>query len=277
MTSAGDFFRYREIEVSELGAHADTFAQIRSGSLQGALVHGVYSAAECAATIGRIQSHQPPLLQTWFPEPFHSCFFGQNLNLSPPELGAYFAAAAVFNPQLDQVLPPGRGFAPHLAQVLAALDQGRPFQAAPGEVDGQHYMATTIRRHDEGGYIPAHVDNEFMLRPSYRHLTAVAQPHIQSFVLALSLADAGGALEIYDWQAPALGTQLISDDGQRRSKPDLDSLDKISFRIPPGTMAIFDSGRYLHRVSPVQGPNRRWTLCSFMSLSRTGDAMYCWG
>jgi hypothetical protein len=115
-----------------------------------------------------------------------------------------------------------------------------------------------------------------MLRPSYMHLSTLAQPHIQSFVLALSMPEAGGALEIYDSKAQPVGTELLSDDHQR-NKPDINTLPKVSIRIPAGTMAIFDSGRYLHSVSPVEGTIKRWTLCSFMSLSREGDAMYCWG
>jgi len=42
-------------------------------------------------------------------------------------------------------------------------------------------------------------------------------------------------------------------------------------------MIVLDSGRFLHRVSPVEGDRKRWTACSFMALSRQRDAMYCWG
>ena len=43
-----------------------------------------------------------------------------------------------------------------------------------------------------------------------------------------------------------------------------------------GEMMIFNSGRYLHHVTPVIGPRSRWTACSFMAQSRDGDVI-CWG
>ena len=57
-----------------------------------------------------------------------------------------------------------------------------------------------------------------------------------------------------------------------------DAQDSVnSFRLPPGAMIVLDSGRYLHRVTPVIGPHKRWTACSFMARSRARDATYCWG
>lgn len=275
MTGEATFFRCPELGLDEIATHPHLFQQLRSGEVQGAMVHGVYTPQECEETIGRLQVQPPPLLQTWFPGPFRSCFFGRNLNLTAPDLEGYFDEARQFNTGLEQVLPAGRGFDAHLARVLSGLDHGRPFRAAPGVESGQRYMPTTVRRHDTGGYIPAHHDNEFMLRPSYEHLSGIAGPHIFSFVLALSLAESGGALEIFDSLAPALGDELLSDD--HHARPDVGGLASVSIRIPPGSMAIFDSGRYLHRVTPVQGERPRWTLCSFLALSHAGDAMYCWG
>jgi hypothetical protein len=41
-------------------------------------------------------------------------------------------------------------------------------------------------------------------------------------------------------------------------------------------MITFNSGRYLHRVTPVIGATTHWTACSFMADSRPGDVL-CWG
>ena len=50
------------------------------------------------------------------------------------------------------------------------------------------------------------------------------------------------------------------------------------FAVAPDEQhVIVDSGRYLHQVSPVIGPKKRWTVCSFMALNRDKGAMYCWG
>jgi hypothetical protein len=137
-------------------------------------------------------------------------------------------------------------------------------------------MFTTLRAHLEGGYIPPHFDNEQRLRASYRHLHSIVELHMTSFVLALTRADGGGALEVFDLAAAPEDARMISDD-LVTDKPDVSVLDSVSFRLPPGALILLDSGRYLHRLTPVQGPHKRWTACSFMALSRNRDATYCWG
>ena len=67
----------------------------------------------------------------------------------------------------------------------------------------------------------------------------------------------------------------ISHDGA--GPPDISQLEPASFAVPTGSMIVLDSGRYLHSVSPVRGRHKRWTACSFMSLSRQREATYCWG
>jgi hypothetical protein len=66
-------------------------------------------------------------------------------------------------------------------------------------------------------------------------------------------------------------------EGRTAIDPIVDQLESASFRLAPGTMIVLDGGRYLHRLTPVEGKRLRWTISSFMALSRSGDAMYCWG
>ena len=176
---------------------------------------------------------------------------------------------------LDALFPPNLSLAAHLGRILSALDAGRPFVAPPGPVPGQRYMFTTLRAHEEGGYIPPHFDNEQALRPSYAHLRGLVELHMTSFVLTLDRAGEGGALEVYDCRCDPEQAVPLNRDGA--SRPDVTGLEPVEFRIPPGAVIILDSGRYLHRLTPVQGTRKRWTACSFMALSRQRDAMYCWG
>jgi hypothetical protein len=159
--------------------------------------------------------------------------------------------------------------------VLSAIDNGRPFGPPPGPRPGEAYMFTTLRAHLEGGYIPAHFDNEMAVRPSYEHLLTLIAPRLFSFVLALTRPEGGGALEVFDLTGPAVGEKPQNVDGRRR--PDLSVVARVSFRLPPGSMIVMDSGRFLHRVTPVTGTVKRWTACSFMAKSRSGEANYCWG
>jgi hypothetical protein len=272
----GGFLRTVEFEASEAGGHAGTFERLRAGDLQAAIVHGVYPQAVLDRLVEHLERHDPPFLQTWFPEKFRSWFFGCNLNLSRPDLPGYFQEAHRFHAQLDALFAPDASIVRHVGGLLALLDRGRSFVAAPGPGVNQRYMFTTLRAHLEGGYIPPHFDNEQRLRATYRHMQSIVELHMTSFVLALTMAEAGGALEVFDLVTAPEAARLISDD-LVVDKPDVTALASVSFRIPPGSMILLDSGRYLHRLTPVRGARKRWTACSFMALSRAHDATYCWG
>lgn len=271
----GGFLRLIEIDVGEAVRNANALDRIRAGDLQAVIVNGVYSPDALVPVVSQLECNEPGFLQTWFPEKFRSWFYGRNLNLAEPSLAGYFDEAAQFERQLATLFPAGEGIAARVAGVLAALDHGRPFVAAPGPRPGQRYMFTTLRAHQEEGYIPAHFDNEQTLRPTYAHLRSQVDLHMLSFVLTLQMASSGGALQIYDHRCDPADAVPISLDGA--PKPQLEGLASVSFRIPPGAMIVLDSGRFLHRVSPVEGQRKRWTACSFMALSRERDAMYCWG
>jgi hypothetical protein len=271
--TVGGFFRLLEIDAAEAGAHPDAFEQLRASEVHGILLRDVYRPAEVAAVGERLVRHDPPFVQTSFPEEFFSWFYGINLNLAHPDLVGYFEEAARFNEQLEALFPAGRGAADYLAGLMQQLDGGRPFIAPPGVRPRQRYMFTTLRCHMEGGHIPAHVDNEFALRRSYRHLREMVEPPILSIVLALAEGEQGGALKIFNYRQDTAGDFETSGP----IDVELEGLESVSFRIPPGSAIIIDSGRYLHEVTPVIGPAPRWTLCSFMALSRDHEAMYCWG
>lgn len=264
-----------EIDAAEARTLPDTFERLRNGDLQAIIVHGVYPPEVLSSVVQRLERHDPPFLQTWFPNKFRAWFFGRNLNLAEPGLPGYFDEAALFRAHLGALFPPGHGLEARVAGILSQLDGGREVMAPPGPGPGQRYMFTTLRAHLEGGYIPAHFDNEQALVPSFAHLRSLVELHMTSFVLTLQAADGGGALEVYDHRCEPADAFLIR--GDPRAKPLVEGLASASFRIPPGSMIVLDSGRYLHRVSPVQGARKRWTACSFMALSRERDAMYCWG
>jgi hypothetical protein len=273
--TAGGFLRVLEIDAVEASRHRDAYQRLRAGELQAILVHAVYERPTVAAVVERLERHDPTFLKTWFPEKFRSWFFGRNLNLTEPSLTGYFDEAALFNAQLETLFEPERSPAQRVGEVLSALDGGRAFTAALGPRPHERYMFTTLRAHLEGGYIPAHFDNELALVDSYAHLRSVVQPHITSFVLTLAAAEAHGALEVYDCRCEPEDARFLRADPA--SRPSTEGLASVAFRVPPGSMIVLDSGRYLHRVSPVAGSRKRWTACSFMALAREADAMYCWG
>ena len=271
----GGFLRFIEIDAREAASHPDAFDRIRAGDLQAVMVHNVYPPHVLEPVVERLERHDPPFLKTWFPEQFHSFFYGRNLNMTHPSLAGYFEEAAQFHAQLDTLFPAGQSLTARVGGTLAQLDRGRPFVAAPGPTSPATYMFTTLRAHLEEGFLPPHLDNEQALRPSYAHLRTMVDLHMTSFVLMLSAPESGGTLDVFNYVSDPGEAVVISRDGA--PKPDVESLVPASFPIPLGSMIVLDSGRYLHRLSPVHGSRKRWTACSFMARARGRDATYCWG
>lgn len=274
ITRSSDFFRLLEIDVTDAGRNKNAFDRLRKKHVNGILVRNVYSLDFLNNLQHRLEAHDPPFLQTWFPEEFNAWFYGRNLNLADPDLHGYFEEARSFQEHLNLLFPHSLGISTYLAKLMSVLDNNRPFQAPPGPEPGQYYMFATIRCHLEGGYIPPHIDYEYVRRRSYEHLRNLIDTEIFSYVLPLSAPDGGGTLNIYNYQVdlPLLqGKEHVSQDHT------YENLESVSIPCSPGSLFIFDSGRYLHGVTPVIGQQKRWTICSFMALNKNRDAMYCWG
>ncbi len=276
MTDQAKFLQIEQLDANGT-LPSGSFASLRAGKLDGLLVQNVFTPEICAKIVAGLERNDPGFEQTEFPGPFRSFFYGRNLNLNAPELGEYYDAAARFEATLSRFgAEIGIDIAQRVAGLMSAMDEARPFEAAPGPQDRHHFF-TTFRGHRTGGYIPAHFDNEQSLRPSYRHVASAIQGDILSFVVTLAEAEAGGMLEVFDLTATDAAGRYRNDDAQPAAKPDLASLRSQAIRVPAGSMIILQSGRRLHRVQPVEGARTRWTMCSFMALSRTGDRTYCWG
>jgi hypothetical protein len=270
------FFRTVTIAAAAAGQSPQLLTRLRRGEIEGIIVKEVYDRATCDAIRAELEAGRHGLIRTDFPAKFAAFFYGINLNLTHPDLKEYFAEVPGFRDGLSRLFPGELNLEDRLTRLMSALDEGTDYAAAPGPQPGLSYMFTTIRAHLPGGYIPAHFDDEQAARPSYRHLVQLVQMKLFSFVLAFSQAEAGGALEIFNLKPEKQGQPIAAGD-RNAVKPDLDAVEKVSFRLDPGDMIIFSSGHYLHRVTPVSGAKVRWTACSFMAEGKKPGQVYCWG
>ena len=250
--------------------------RLRDGDLGAIIVRDVYPADALAKLPPQLARNAFDLVKTTFPPAFHAFFYGINLNLADPEMGAYFAAEPDFRSKLAGIDFCGADLQSRICAILSGLDQGLPYGAAPGPQDGQQHFFTTLRAHETGGYIPPHFDNEAAVRPTYRHIAALCDADIYSFVLCIDQAEAGGALEVYNVNSQTDARSFQNRDGDR-VRPDLSQVEKTAIRLNPGEMVVLHSSRYLHGVSKVEGDRTRWTVCSFMALTKDGTQVFCWG
>jgi hypothetical protein len=270
------FFRTVTVAAADAGISPRILTQLRGREIDGVIVKQVYDRATCDAVCAELEEGRHGLIRTDFPAKFAAFFYGVNLNLTHPDLNDYFAEAPRFRAGLSRLHSGRLDLEGRVGRLLSSLDGGREYEAPPGPKPGSRYMFTTIRAHLSGGYIPAHFDDEQASRPSYRMLLPLIQLKLFSFVLGFSQAEEGGALEIFNLHPIKQGQPIAAGD-RNAAKPDLDGVEKVSFRLDPGDMIVFNSGHHLHRVTPVIGAKTRWTACSFMAESKIGDRVYCWG
>lgn len=270
------FFRTVTVAAEDAGRSPDLLTRLRRRELDGVIVKGVYDRATCQGVRRDLEQNRHGLIRTDFPAKFAAFFYGINLNLAHPDLKDYFDEAPRFREGVARLFPGGLDLEKRLTGLMSTLDGGLSYAPAPGPRPGLDYMFTTIRAHLPGGYIPPHFDDEQATRPSYRLLLPLIRPNLFSFVLAFSQAQAGGALEIFNLHPEQEGQRIAVGD-RSAPKPDLDAIERVSFRLEAGDMIMVNSGHYLHRVTPVVGPAVRWTACSFMAESKAGDCVYCWG
>lgn len=270
------FFRCLVIEASDAAGFPDVVRRLRREEVQGILVRGLYGAEECRRLVSRFEAGAGGLPRNDFPPLMHAYFLGMNLNLAPPDLDPYFCAVPEFRCGLRALFTGSVDLETRVAGLLSMLDEGRRYRAAPGPQPDADHMFTTIRAHLTGGFIPPHFDNEQRFRVTYRYITPQIGADLFSYVLTFSAAETGGELEVFDARQGGRSFRMADGAGDA-SRLDLAGVESARFRLNSGEMLVFNSGRYLHRVTPVVGATTRWTACSFMAESRADDQVYCWG
>jgi hypothetical protein len=265
------FFRTLILTAGDVVRHPDAIRRLRREEFEGIIVRNVYDPAVCQRLCDVLESGRHGLVRTNFPAPFHAYFLGLNLNLTSPDLTEYFRFAPVFRDRLAHLID----LEARVTALLSALDGGRSYHAAPGPAPGVDHIFTTLRAHQTGGFIPQHFDDEQDARLSYRFITPEIVSDLFSYVIAFSRADAGGELEIFNLRPG--GRRFRMADGANDARHlSVEGVESVKFHLAPGEMIVFNSGRYLHRVTPVAGATTRWTACSFMADARSGDVL-CWG
>jgi hypothetical protein len=268
-------FRIVEIEAADIDQHGNALDEINSGESYSALiVRHVFSAAAMGAVVARLERGETALIGRDSPY-YTGRMFGRILP-HERDLDAYFAESGVF-PEESQALFHGLGpdFKGRLEEVLTALAGGKVVRLARTP-DGRMYQPFSIREMLPGAFIDVHFENEaFDAPPMQELLEQLDGPEQLSAYLALAVPEEGGELSVY----PLRGT-----DPQAAAIRALDRTAESTYAeiqaIAPravlntgvGDLLIFDAGRHFHRVTRVGGRRSRWTMGSFLALSRTRDA-----
>lgn len=278
LSRAGSAFELRilHLTANQAADSSNPIQSMRAGILDGILMTDVFSLQECQAIRQQLADNTNGMIKSNFPDVMRSFFLGLNLNLAEDYFSHYWSEASRFNDQVENLLSGIGGLQKRVLELLSSLYGGLRFSAPPGPSGDTEHMITTFRCHMEGGFIPAHFDNEQNRRSSYKFLNTQIRGDLFSFVLVFGAPIGGGQLEIFDYRR---GSRVFHMNGGAEDAQhiDLTGVASQSFSLQPGSMLIFNSGQLLHRLNPIEGSTPRWTACSFMSESKDGSCVYLWG
>jgi hypothetical protein len=196
--------------------------------------------------------------------------------MADESLEDYFEAARQIGPGLDAAFGDGPGYEARLREIIGALGGGRAVGVP--SVDGRACAPATVRVLDPGGTVTLHCGNETYSFPALRGLTKVIDPSGEiSTLLPLALPEGGGELEVYD---VCFGDPLIDELdgrlGRDNAHQGLADRQCLRLELAVGDLALFEEGRYYHRVNEVRGSRSRWTMGGFLAPSRDAATLHYW-
>jgi hypothetical protein len=168
----------------------------------------------------------------------------------------------------------GRSPTPHVQKIFSHLFESRP--ARTPRLDAhRHWAPYNFRSLDPGVQIYSHHDNHYGL-DIYQHLDSQYDRRVLlSWFVVLQAAESGGELIVYglwgsDPNPPMLPTRFLDTNTLER--------DFLKHQVPlrAGDLVIFDSGRHVHRVTPVHGHQSRLTLGGFLTVDHERTKLAFW-
>ena len=140
---------------------------------------------------------------------------------------------------------------------------------------GARWLPFNYRALDPGVQIYSHHDNHYRL-PIYEGLGAeYDRASALSWFVTLQAPESGGVLTLYglwgsDPNPPMLPTRFMDTEALERD------YHRVPLELSAGDLLIINSGRNVHRVTPVEGSRPRFTLGGFMTLTTQRDRVAFW-
>ena len=276
---SGHPIRMRLIDAADAPAHPGLVEAIHSAECTGAIIRGALPPAMIAAAVAQLSDDE----RTW-DSPNKGMYGGELRTIGAaatptftafrgPDADRYAQSAQQRSEQTREVFGDADPVA-HLAGLFSQLNHGRP--AAPPVFKGeQSWAPLNYRALDPGVQIYSHHDNHYGLSV-YQHMPAdLDRDVLLSWFVTLQAPDAGGELIIYglwgsDPNPPMLPTRFIDTAALERD------FKKEVVQMQAGDLIIFDAGRHVHRVSPVQGERSRLTAGGFLTVDTDRSRLAFW-
>ena len=281
MTSIGHAIKITETHVDDLDQHDHAIDSIIANDCTGLIVRNALPHAMVERGCAQLLS--PELGIDWMSpnagmhggevrtigEAATPCFTA----FQGPDSNRYAASAANHDGWTENIFGKDHP-TPHLKRIFSRLFGGRA--AAPAlTLDGRAWAPFNYRALDPDEQIYAHHDNHYAL-PLYDELEpALDRDVLLSWFVTLQPSEHNGELIIYglwgsDPNPPMLPTRFLDIEVLERE------FARCAVKHRAGDLVIFDSGRHVHRVSPVVGDAVRLTMGGFLTVRKDRQALAFW-
>ncbi len=189
-------------------------------------------------------------------------------------LDAYLSSAATHGSEAAAVFD-GFDAAREIRAVLGRFSGSRPVEL-PRASDGRDYLPFTIRRLVDGKQIGIHHDYHYRL-DLYRELSQQVDTRtLISYVATLQAPQAGGELFVYGATSDNVDLPKLAN-GYSYDLPAIEEhYDRARIATGAGDLFLLASGRCLHRVGRISGPQARITMGGFLALDKSHERVLYW-
>jgi hapalindole-type alkaloid chlorinase len=271
-----------EVDVDGLAAQAGAIEAIYDAKRTGVVVRGAFSPALMEAAASQLTSGG---LDDEWSSPNAGMTGGEIrvvgdaatptfTALTGPTLETYANSAARHEDRTRLVFGTDARPTQHLQSLLSRLFGGRP--AAPAtHVDDTSWSPYNFRALDPGQQIYTHHDDHYRLSIYDSMDPGLDRSTVLSFFVTLQHPDSGGQLVVYslwgsDPNPPMLPTRFLDTEAIERR------FDQQVLALRAGDLLVFDAGRHVHRVTPIEGSRPRMTFGGFMTLDSERTRLAFW-
>ncbi len=270
---------FRDIDVEHIDEAATALEAIYEARSTGLVVRGAFPLELVAAAVSHLGDDAP-----WI-SPNRGLAGGEIRNIGDaatptfthlrgPPTEVYKRSVELHAERTAAVFGDADVATHRLQDLLSRLFGGRP-ASAPAFDATSSWAAFNFRALDPGQQIYAHHDSHFGLGVYERLDAALDRTTLLSFFVTLQAPERGGELIVYGaWGSepgvPMLPTRFLDTAAIERR------YGRAVITLGAGDLVVFDSGRHVHRVTPVEGRRARLTCGGFLTLASDRSHVAFW-
>ena len=284
-SSARGSVRSLDVDARDCSVAANAIEDLYDGALDVIVVRGIFDAAALAEVGERldVDDKDPGWARPNQTMPVEDVqLLGTDTPATPTfrsprgaSFDAYLSSAAAHAGEAAAVFEPGFDAAPEIGAVLSRFSGRRPVESARAR-DGRAYAPFTIRRLSDGKQIGVHHDYHYRLELYSELAQQVDTRTLISYVATLRSARSGGELLVYSATSDAPDLPKLPN-GYSYDLAAIEArYDCARVATSPGDLFLLASGRCLHRVARIAGPEARITMGGFLALDRSHERVLFW-